>query len=128
MEVNEDSRMMTDLENSKDGIENKDFSSGESSIISNDELPKKLSFETKAIMVAAEVVGTSMLLFFGCMGTIDWFGSLGIQPPLNFGLTVMFIIQTFGHVSYAVLNPAVTVAAVVCKLIDAKVNFLKIKK
>jgi glycerol uptake facilitator-like aquaporin len=44
--------------------------------------------------------------------------------PLNFGLTVMFIIQLFGHISYAIINPAVVIAAIVHKLISIRVRLI----
>lgn len=77
-------------------------------------------------MVLAEVIGTAMLVLFGCMGAVWW----GKEPPrmptpqLNFGLTVMLIIHIFGHISYALINPAVTIAAVVNKLITWQVSSL----
>lgn len=74
----------------------------------------------KACMILAEVIGTGMLLFFGCAGSIFWDGPPGISTPINFGLTVMMIIQTFGHISFALLNPAVSICAVVNKIISVK--------
>lgn len=84
-------------------------------------------------IVLAELIGTGALLFFGCAGTMHWNGDPGIRAPLNFGVTVMMIIQIFGHISFALLNPAVNIVAVVYKLISIKVrkldfyhfNFLK---
>lgn len=43
----------------------------------------------------AEVIGTSMLVFMGCMGCV---GSLGVAPSafqiaITFGLAVMVVIQ-----------------------------------
>lgn len=43
----------------------------------------------------AELIGTAMLVFLGCMGCV---GSLGVQPSLlqisfAFGLVVMLVIQ-----------------------------------
>lgn len=77
----------------------------------------------KICMVLAEVLGTATLMFFGCAGTIHWDGPpFALRPPLNFGLTVMMIIQIFGHISFAILNPAVTVCAVVNNLFSIKVN------
>ncbi|XP_043289060.1 aquaporin AQPcic-like isoform X2 [Venturia canescens] len=63
----------------------------------------------------AELVGTSILVFLGCMGCV---GSLGVSPPhvqitLTFGLAVMIVIQCIGHISHAHVNPAITVGAVV---------------
>lgn len=73
-------------------------------------------------MILAEVIGTGMLMFFGCMGAVMWDGPQGIVTPINFGLTVMMIIQTFGHISSALLNPAVSICAVVNNIISVKVN------
>lgn len=74
-------------------------------------------------MVLGEFIGTSMLLFFGCMGTVKWVENPNMMlGPLNFGLTVMMIIQTFGHISFALLNPAITFTAFVCKLLPYKVS------
>lgn len=46
----------------------------------------------------AELIGTSMLVFLGCMGCV---GSLGVVPSglqiaLTFGLVVMVVIQVSG--------------------------------
>lgn len=63
----------------------------------------------------AEMIGTSMLVFLGCMGCVG--GLTGIpshlQITLNFGLSVMIVIQCFGHISHAHVNPAITVGSVV---------------
>lgn len=76
-----------------------------------------------ACMVLGEFIGTSMLLFFGCMGTVKWVENPNVMlGPLNFGLTVMMIIQTFGHISFALLNPAITFTAFVCNLVPYKVS------
>lgn len=73
-------------------------------------------------MVLAELLGTGILVFFGCMGCVPMNGiPLAMTTVINFGFTVMMIIQIFGHISFAILNPAVTVAAVVNKLITVKV-------
>ena len=77
----------------------------------------------KVCMVLAEILGTASLLFFGCAGTLHWDGPpFSLRPPLNFGLTVMTIIQIFGHISFAILNPAVTICAVVNNLFSIKVE------
>lgn len=95
-------------------------SGGTSKLITN-LIPQK-TFD-KVCMVLAEILGTGSLLFFGCAGTIHWNGApVSILPPLNFGLTVMMIIQIFGHVSFALLNPAVNIAAVVYNQITWQVR------
>ncbi|XP_011495985.1 PREDICTED: aquaporin AQPAe.a-like [Ceratosolen solmsi marchali] len=75
------------------------------------------NFSTKDIFTnaVAEFLGTAMLIFLGCVGCL---GSLTVQPShlqitLNFGLTVLIIIQCFGHISNAHINPAITVGAVI---------------
>lgn len=75
-----------------------------------------------AAFVLAELIGTAALLFFGCAGAVHWKGDPGMATPFNFGITVMAIIQTFGHISFALLNPAVNLLAVVYNLISVKVK------
>ncbi|XP_076237098.1 aquaporin AQPAe.a-like isoform X2 [Calliopsis andreniformis] len=72
------------------------------------------ALKNTVLVALAEILGTSMLVFMGCMGCI---GSLGVVPShlqisLAFGLTVMVVIQSLGHISQAHVNPAITVGAV----------------
>lgn len=70
-----------------------------------------------------ELLGTAMLIFFGCMSCIQWNGPPNpLQTSIAFGMIVMVIIQIFGCVSGAHLNPVVTIAAVVYDLLSAQVN------
>lgn len=68
----------------------------------------------------AELIGTGMLLFMGCAGCLGWAGEKNeLQMVLNFGLVIMIIIQIFGAVSGAHINPAITVTALIYKKVTA---------
>lgn len=75
-------------------------------------------------MFLAELLGTALLIFLGCSGCISWNGQAppALQSALTFGMVVMLIIQIFGCVSGAHLNPAVTLAAIVYDLISVQVS------
>lgn len=68
----------------------------------------KLATLDKISAFLAELIGTGLITFAGCMSCVEWGG----QPPshlqvcIAFGLVIMFIIQIFGCVSGAHLNPA----------------------
>lgn len=89
--------------------------------------PKILQLLTVGI---SETIATAMLIFLGCMGCADLSG--GASPPshlsiiLGFGLVVMLIVNIFGMVSGAHLNPAVTIAAYIYKLVDIPVRLIKL--
>ena len=73
------------------------------------------ALKTTLLTAAAEMIGTSMLVLLGCMGCIS---TLGVVPShfqisITFGLAVMVVIQTLGHISQAHVNPAITVCSVV---------------
>lgn len=69
-----------------------------------------------------ELLGTALLLFLGCMGCISWGKEPNnLQIVLSFGMVVMIIIQIFGCVSGAHLNPVVSIAAVIYGIINYQV-------
>lgn len=63
----------------------------------------------------AEFVGTATFIFIACMGcvTTPLFTNSHFELSLNFGLAIMIAIQSFGSISGAHLNPAITLAAVI---------------
>lgn len=69
----------------------------------------------------SELMGTAVLVFLGCSSCIPWNGApKELQIVLSFGLAVLICIQIFGCVSGAHINPAVTLAAVIYKLISVQ--------
>lgn len=67
------------------------------------------------LVLLAEIIGTAILVFIGCMGCV---GSMGVVPPiaqisLTFGFAVMIAIQSVGHISGAHINPSITVATLI---------------
>lgn len=68
----------------------------------------------------AELIGTGLLLFMGCGGCLVWNSQANhLQMVLNFGLVIMIVIQVFGSVSGAHINPAITVTAWINKKVTA---------
>ncbi|KAH8391258.1 hypothetical protein KR215_009712 [Drosophila sulfurigaster] len=63
----------------------------------------------------AEFVGTATFIFIACMGcvTTPLFFNSHFELSLNFGLAIMIAIQSFGSISGAHLNPAITLAALI---------------
>ncbi|XP_037813731.1 aquaporin AQPcic-like isoform X2 [Lucilia sericata] len=65
----------------------------------------------------AEFVGTTILVFLGCLGCAGNEYSL-FKIAFNMGFTVMLIVQSLGCVSGAHLSPAITLAAYIMNLIS----------
>lgn len=67
-----------------------------------------------------ELIGTALVLFLGCSGGLDWGnGTHPFLTAITFGLTVGLLVHSFGHLTGAHFNPAVTIAAVLLKIISA---------
>lgn len=67
----------------------------------------------------AECIGTAILMLFGCASGLGW----KTQPAdfvgaLGFGLVVMIIVQTFGEISGAHVNPVVSLCALLHKTLS----------
>ncbi len=73
-------------------------------------MPNMADSSTTAQKVAAEGLGTFVLVFFGC-GTAIFTGVDYVATALAFGLTVLVGAYAFGRVSGAHFNPAVSVGA-----------------
>lgn len=75
--------------------------------------------------VFAEFIATALLMFGGCAGCIPWQKEHpDILNALSFGLVVLMLVQSYGAVSGAHFNPAVTLAAYIYKLISLPVSKL----
>jgi aquaporin Z len=82
--------------------------------------PAAVAAPTQLEKLAAEAVGTFVLVFFGCgtvvySGAVDGFGQVTTFTTvgLAFGLALTVMVYAFGRVSGAHFNPAVSVAAAV---------------
>jgi aquaporin Z len=73
---------------------------------------------------ASELIGTFALVFFGCAAIIfmrEEVGLLGVS--FAFGLTVIAMAYSIGHISGAHLNPAVSLGALIAGRISANTFF-----
>lgn len=78
----------------------------------------------KLSIFLAESLGTGLLVFLGCLGCITWGQPYNhLQTVLSFGLVILIVVQTFGCVSGAHINPVITVAATIFEMINVKVKF-----
>ncbi|XP_015115171.1 aquaporin AQPAe.a [Diachasma alloeum] len=66
----------------------------------------------------AELIGSAILMLLACGGAIATTNARVpdyLQLTLNVGFAVMIVIQIFGHISGAHVNPAITVGAVILR-------------
>ncbi|KAE8627074.1 hypothetical protein XENTR_v10006865 [Xenopus tropicalis] len=73
--------------------------------------------------VFAEFLATMIFVFLGMGSALSWKPSLPnvLQISLAFGLAISTLVQAFGHISGAHINPAVTIAF----LIGCHISFLR---
>jgi aquaporin related protein len=79
------------------------------------------------VLFFAELIASAILLFIGCLGCVDQFEHFHpthLTICLGFGFAIMISINTFGCVSGGHMSPAVTLAAVVYRIIDIPVSGL----
>ncbi|CAD7088242.1 unnamed protein product [Hermetia illucens] len=71
----------------------------------------------------AEFVGTASLLVLSCMTCMEGLGSeiIPIQAAFGGGLTVLVIVSTFGGITHCHINPAVTLAAAICRYVSVPI-------
>jgi MIP family channel proteins len=75
----------------------------------------------------AEFIGTFALVFFGSMSVVIFFPALGLSSlqssflavALTHGLILMVMVYTIGSISGCHINPAVTIAAVALRKMEA---------
>lgn len=83
----------------------------------------RTSIVDKLSVFLAEALGTGLLVFLACLGCMTWGQPYNhLQTVLSVGLVVLIIVQTFGCISGAHINPSITVAATIFRLIDLKVR------
>ncbi|XP_053674596.1 aquaporin AQPAn.G-like [Anopheles nili] len=68
----------------------------------------------------AEFLGTGLLLFGGCMASLDGFEitTTNISRSIAFGMVVMMAFITFSSTSGAIINPAVSLAAYISGILS----------
>ncbi|XP_061517103.1 aquaporin AQPAn.G-like isoform X1 [Anopheles gambiae] len=76
----------------------------------------------------AEFFGTAMLLFGGCMASIDGFDNVtsNISRGITFGMVVMMAFITFSASSGAIINPVVSLAAYIFGTLSLQLTILYI--
>ncbi|XP_058100907.1 aquaporin NIP1-1-like isoform X2 [Magnolia sinica] len=106
--------------NSKEGSEDVRMGNGDSSTADlkrnrGTSFPLSISFMQKLI---AEVIGTYFVIFAGCASVVVNLSKGSVTFPgicIVWGLVVMVMVYSVGHISGAHFNPAVTIAFATCR-------------
>lgn len=80
-----------------------------------------MSTQTEPVPLAAELLGTFFLVFFGVGSAVlasQFLGAVGVA--LAFGLTLLALVHVLGPVSGAHLNPAVTLAMLLTRRMEPR--------
>ena len=81
-------------------------------------------------IICAEILASAILLYIGCMGCVDnyeHFKPTHFTICFVFGLAIMVSINTFSCVSGSHITPAITLAAVIYKIVDIPVSIFLFK-
>lgn len=76
-------------------------------------------------IILGEFVATSMLMSFGCLTCLSLDGSHENPPlytPIGFGMIIILCVQVFGHISGALMNPVMSLTAVICGKISTSLG------
>ncbi|XP_018023579.1 aquaporin-4-like [Hyalella azteca] len=73
--------------------------------------------------LAAEFLGTLILVLFGCASTLDEKTDI-VRVSLTFGFTLACLIQALGHISGCHVNPSVTLGMLVARYISVTRSIL----
>ncbi|XP_029954519.1 aquaporin-8-like [Salarias fasciatus] len=79
---------------------------------------KKSKYERYVQPCLAEVLGTFILVFVGCMSVVGNSGTSPMQPALSQGLTVAVLITMFAPISGGHFNPVVSLSFYLCGEMD----------
>ncbi|KAK7579611.1 hypothetical protein V9T40_000240 [Parthenolecanium corni] len=76
---------------------------------------ERRKFDTLLEIFLAEIIGTGLLMYFGCMASFGSLTEVKPSPPMQnglmFGFVVTALVSALGHISKAHLNISVTLCA-----------------
>lgn len=84
-----------------------------------EEPPPEEEYPPLVMSFLTEFIGTAILMWMGCMGTLELFNIGPVIPAFAFGLAVTSIVQSFSHISPIHINPGVSLG----NLVLGKISF-----